>query len=248
MYVGTRKRSYDRVGRKRSLLCLTERICTDAVAVLVPDEKPDGNIINHNLAKRDTINMMNEYIDPELQEWVMEGGLGNTLIKLSEDSFSEPYPLSDTRITNVIDQNSRKNDLELFLDYFTSEKQDSACSNITSERKQKTMNPISTSAEVAAAPDLPQQQHLPRFREYQDTQWDEQHRGLLQYIQKHGHCCVPNKLDENPRLGRWVSWPLQGEYQFLFPFSLTTNHVLIFSRSRDNDTNTNYFNKAKSQR
>lgn len=45
----------------------------------------------------------------------------------------------------------------------------------------------------------------PKFRDYQEQQWQEQFQGLLEYKAKHGHCCVPNSYDPNPTLGRWVS-------------------------------------------
>ncbi|CAJ1929344.1 unnamed protein product [Cylindrotheca closterium] len=45
---------------------------------------------------------------------------------------------------------------------------------------------------------------LPKIRNYQGQQWQEQYQGLLEYKAKHGHCCVPNAYPPNPVLGRWV--------------------------------------------
>ncbi|CAJ1970340.1 unnamed protein product [Cylindrotheca closterium] len=47
-------------------------------------------------------------------------------------------------------------------------------------------------------------QEYPRFRNHQEEQWQKRYQCLLEFKQKHGHCCVPNKHDENPVLGRWV--------------------------------------------
>ena len=60
-------------------------------------------------------------------------------------------------------------------------------------------------ATSAARVTPPVETGYPRFRNYQEIQWQKQFQALLQYKQKHGHCCVPNKHDENPVLGRWVS-------------------------------------------
>ncbi|CAJ1967312.1 unnamed protein product [Cylindrotheca closterium] len=57
---------------------------------------------------------------------------------------------------------------------------------------------------TSAAPVTPQVQEYPRFRDYQENQWQKQFQALLEFKQKHGHCCVPNKHNENPVLGRWV--------------------------------------------
>lgn len=46
---------------------------------------------------------------------------------------------------------------------------------------------------------------LPRFRDYQEDKWQMQLAALVEFRKKNGHCCVPNKCDENPMLGRWVS-------------------------------------------
>ncbi|CAJ1929332.1 unnamed protein product [Cylindrotheca closterium] len=45
---------------------------------------------------------------------------------------------------------------------------------------------------------------LPKFRDYQEQQWQEQFQGLLEFKANHGHCCVPNTYEPNPTLGRWV--------------------------------------------
>jgi hypothetical protein len=47
----------------------------------------------------------------------------------------------------------------------------------------------------------------PRFRLYQQNQWDVQFQELLAFKKEQGHCCVPNKFLESPILSRWVSAP-----------------------------------------
>ncbi|CAJ1929336.1 unnamed protein product [Cylindrotheca closterium] len=49
-----------------------------------------------------------------------------------------------------------------------------------------------------------EEESLPKFRNYQEQQWQEQYQGLLEFKAKHGHCCVPNSYPPNPVLGRWV--------------------------------------------
>lgn len=44
----------------------------------------------------------------------------------------------------------------------------------------------------------------PRFREYQDTQWQEQFEALLNYKQQFGHCNVPHTYEADLALSRWV--------------------------------------------
>ncbi|CAJ1968145.1 unnamed protein product [Cylindrotheca closterium] len=62
---------------------------------------------------------------------------------------------------------------------------------------------VATSA-AAAHNVTPEAREYPRFRSSQEKQWQKQFQALLEFKQKHGHCCVPNKYDENPVLGRWV--------------------------------------------
>ncbi|CAJ1968149.1 unnamed protein product [Cylindrotheca closterium] len=62
---------------------------------------------------------------------------------------------------------------------------------------------VATSA-AAAHNVTPEVEGYPRFRNHQEKQWQKQFQALLEFKQKHGHCCVPNKYDENPVLGRWV--------------------------------------------
>lgn len=50
------------------------------------------------------------------------------------------------------------------------------------------------------------EESLPKFRDYQEQQWQEQYQGLLEFKTKHGHCCVPNTYEPNTTLGRWVSY------------------------------------------
>jgi hypothetical protein len=45
----------------------------------------------------------------------------------------------------------------------------------------------------------------PRFRPYQQKQWDDQFQELLAFKKARGHCCVPHKSEETPILSRWVS-------------------------------------------
>ncbi|CAJ1945913.1 unnamed protein product [Cylindrotheca closterium] len=44
----------------------------------------------------------------------------------------------------------------------------------------------------------------PRFRVYQDAQWQEQFEALLKYKQQFGHCNVPHTYEHDLALSRWV--------------------------------------------
>lgn len=50
----------------------------------------------------------------------------------------------------------------------------------------------------------PNDNSAPRFRPYQQQQWDAQFQELLTFKQERGHCGVPHTFDENPMLSRWV--------------------------------------------
>jgi hypothetical protein len=42
-------------------------------------------------------------------------------------------------------------------------------------------------------------------REGMNIKWDDMLKRLLKFIGKTGHCLVPNRYPEDPRLGSWVS-------------------------------------------
>lgn len=166
--------------------------------------------------------MLNDFLDRELQDWMMGGGFdlpslkshqheADPFVMLQEDAFSDPYPVSDSSMINMLDQHSRRNDLRSFLDYFTSEKKETPSAGcIQPKTAEQQQQPLRSVASIESMSEIDEnekqsQQYCPRFREYQDKQWDEQYKSLLNFIKKHGHCCVPNKCGENPRLGRWVS-------------------------------------------
>lgn len=44
----------------------------------------------------------------------------------------------------------------------------------------------------------------PRFRGYQEKQWEEQFDELLKFKEEQGHCLVPHTYTENQVLSRWV--------------------------------------------
>ena len=44
-----------------------------------------------------------------------------------------------------------------------------------------------------------------RFRGYQEKQWEENFKALVQFHSEHGHCRVPHNFQQNPALARWVS-------------------------------------------
>lgn len=44
----------------------------------------------------------------------------------------------------------------------------------------------------------------PRFRAFQEKQWEQQFRELIEFKQEKGHCLVPHSYDKNPTLSRWV--------------------------------------------
>lgn len=49
-----------------------------------------------------------------------------------------------------------------------------------------------------------QSSRAPRFRPYQEKQWQEQFEELLKFKEEHGHCLVPHTFQENQTLSRWV--------------------------------------------
>lgn len=44
----------------------------------------------------------------------------------------------------------------------------------------------------------------PRFREFQEDQWQSKFQELMKYKEEHGDCLVPHRYSENTSLGRWV--------------------------------------------
>jgi len=44
----------------------------------------------------------------------------------------------------------------------------------------------------------------PRYKSYQQDQWDRHYQELLKFKAKHGHCNVPHTYDDNPSLARWA--------------------------------------------
>ncbi|CAJ1959532.1 unnamed protein product [Cylindrotheca closterium] len=52
----------------------------------------------------------------------------------------------------------------------------------------------------------------PRYRSYQQVQWDQQYQELLKFQERHGHCIVPHTYDPNPSLARWAK---RQRYQYV---------------------------------
>ncbi|KAL3933401.1 MAG: hypothetical protein SGBAC_010414 [Bacillariaceae sp.] len=44
----------------------------------------------------------------------------------------------------------------------------------------------------------------PRYRSYQNDQWDQRYQDLLKFKEKQGHCHVQHTYQENPALARWA--------------------------------------------
>lgn len=182
-------------------------------------------------------NTGSDFMDRELEAWVgsrtaEQFPLTSQKMEPSfisqDNAFLEPYPLTKPKL--LLDQQSRNNDLRAFLKYvLTGENLPASAPSAPMPQLNKPL-PVPTeikfpsmelpsldratffedldnnSSDVVGNNDA-SDEHLPRFREYQDSQWNEQFRGLLAFLRKYGHCCVPNKCDDNPRLGRWVSEP-----------------------------------------
>ena len=66
----------------------------------------------------------------------------------------------------------------------------------------------------------------PRFRPYQEKQWQEQFQELLKFKEKHGHCLVPHTFEENQTLSRWVK---RQRYQYKL---MKENKVTTMTNSR----------------
>jgi hypothetical protein len=75
---------------------------------------------------------------------------------------------------------------------------------------------------------------LPKFRNYQEQQWQVQYQQLLEYKTTHGHCCVPNEYKPNPVLGRWVSTSDAFFNGVLFSLNDFTDPQLLFPFCRSN--------------
>ncbi|KAL3941999.1 MAG: hypothetical protein SGBAC_003743 [Bacillariaceae sp.] len=52
--------------------------------------------------------------------------------------------------------------------------------------------------------EAPSEESKARFRPYQETQWREQFKKLVQYKLHNGHCSVPHAYPQDPGLARWV--------------------------------------------
>ncbi|CAJ1959494.1 unnamed protein product [Cylindrotheca closterium] len=62
---------------------------------------------------------------------------------------------------------------------------------------------------ITACPPRPKKRRIsndqqPRFRGYQEKQWEEQFEELLKFKEQEGHCLVPHTYPENQVLSRWV--------------------------------------------
>ncbi|KAL3945205.1 MAG: hypothetical protein SGBAC_000678 [Bacillariaceae sp.] len=66
----------------------------------------------------------------------------------------------------------------------------------------------------------------PRFRPYQERQWQEQFDELLKYKEKYGNCLVPHTFEENQTLSRWVK---RQRYQYKL---MKENKVTTMTDSR----------------
>ncbi|CAJ1950842.1 unnamed protein product [Cylindrotheca closterium] len=71
-----------------------------------------------------------------------------------------------------------------------------------------------------------QNSRAPRFRPYQEKQWQEQFEELLSFKEKHGHCLVPHSFEENQTLSRWVK---RQRYQYKL---MKENKVTTMTASR----------------
>ncbi|KAL3930185.1 MAG: hypothetical protein SGBAC_011873, partial [Bacillariaceae sp.] len=73
--------------------------------------------------------------------------------------------------------------------------------NATPSMRSQRCNPVEVANEKSEATKV--EESLPKFRDYQEQQWQCKFQGLLEFKTKHGHCCVPNTYEPNIILGRW---------------------------------------------
>ncbi|CAJ1967310.1 unnamed protein product [Cylindrotheca closterium] len=132
------------------------------------------------------------------KEQVLKGSIGHDEYKDETCAgFKRNYQVFDSTETESNQEHSPKRRMEHDAGFYQT---DSRAPSLKRSRKgegAESSAPAGDASPIA-------QEALPRFRDYQETQWQEHFRGLLEFKQKHGHCCVPNKLNENPILGRWV--------------------------------------------
>lgn len=157
------------------------------------------------------------------------------------DDLLEPYPI----LTRPNNQERRSSDLRMFLDYVvrppqTAHQQIEAGLAFQEERKRvlehgttpaakrsRTCNVVENSSDDESADNAQGDElMLPKFRDYQEQQWQEQYAALLEYKGKHGHCCVPNTYKPNPTLGRWVSYIL-----YILLFERIILRIMVLTKS-----------------
>lgn len=138
----------------------------------------------------------------------------------------EPYPLAQPSSTE-----RRSADLKMFLDYVMGPSQPEPVMQTPAiehqlhqlNNRKRALEEASFAHAPVTAPTSKRSRHdmchvvelddessemdeaLPKFRDYQEQQWQEQYQRLLEFKAKNGHCCVPNTYEPNRTLGRWVS-------------------------------------------
>lgn len=67
----------------------------------------------------------------------------------------------------------------------------------------------------------------PKFRDYQEQQWNEKFQELVKFKSIHGHCAVPHQFDGDPALSRWVK---RQRYQYKLLQKLSNESTMTKSR------------------
>ena len=60
-----------------------------------------------------------------------------------------------------------------------------------------------------------------RFREYQAKQWTRKYMEAKQFLERHGHCLIPHRYEENPELARWAK---RQRYQYKLFYNEATGN------------------------
>ncbi|CAJ1929463.1 unnamed protein product [Cylindrotheca closterium] len=118
---------------------------------------------------------------------------------LPADAF-EPVPIggraTKTSGPSVLDVSVLDGALELALS--------TVSKTVSKVRKASKKPPITASAPMVKRRRISSSDQQPRFRWYQEQQWEEQFEELLKFKEEQGHCLVPHTYPKNQALARWV--------------------------------------------
>lgn len=159
------------------------------------------------------------------------GDLRNIFDEFPEDAF-EPVPIGDTRNTRISPSIPPFNAsiLESVLDHALGVVHEPdhiskpvpmpAPAQVSNVRKEPPFSPPSTTSAPLPKKRRVSKNQEPRFRGYQETQWQEQFEELLKFKEAQGNCLVPHTYPENQILSRWVK---RQRYQYKLKMSGKTS-------------------------